>query len=114
MDIGAENASGTGLHENELRLADLPAGQIAVVRVNGDEVAVYNADGAYYATQDRCAHIGWPLSDGGDLSGTKVTCPMHGWCYDVTSGEVVRGMRSLKLRTYQVVITGDILRVLSE
>ena len=108
----ANAVNGTGLQENELRLTDLLPGQIALVQVNGDGVAVYNANGIYYATQDRCAHIGWPLTDGGELTGTHVTCPMHGWCYDVSTGEVVRGMRTLKLKTYVIAIDGDILRVL--
>ncbi len=102
------------LGENELYARDLPPGHIALVHVGGEDVAVYNAGGTFYATQDRCAHIGWPLSDGGDLHGTQVTCPMHGWCYDVTNGAVVRGMRSLRLKAYRVLVEGDIVRVLPE
>jgi nitrite reductase/ring-hydroxylating ferredoxin subunit len=86
-------------------------GQIGLVHVNGERVAVYNVDGAYHATQDHCIHTGWPLSDGGELSGTNVTCPLHGWCFNVTNGEVVRGMRSLKLKTFRVRVEGDIARV---
>ena len=100
------------LQKNEFRTSHLAPGQIILLHVDEERVAVYCVDGAFYATQDRCAHIGWPLTDGGELSGARVTCPMHGWCYDVTTGEVVRGMRSLKLKTYRVVIDGDIARVL--
>jgi nitrite reductase/ring-hydroxylating ferredoxin subunit len=103
---------GRRLQENELLITKLAPGQITQVRVDGETVAVYNVDGTLYATQDRCAHIGYPLSDGGELSGAHVTCAMHGWCYDVTSGEVVRGMRTLKLRTYRVELEGEIARIL--
>ena len=116
MDGEPSDVTATGgnraLQENELCIASLAPGQITQVRVNGETVAVYNIDGTLYATQDRCAHIGYPLSDGGELSGSKVTCAMHGWCYDVTTGEVVRGMRTLKLQTYRVELEGEIARVL--
>jgi nitrite reductase/ring-hydroxylating ferredoxin subunit len=99
------------LSENEFLVANLAPGQIGLVTVAGERVAVYNADGVFYASQDHCAHTGWPLSDGGELIGNQVTCPLHGWCYDVSTGEVVRGMRSLRLKTYRVVVDGTTARV---
>jgi nitrite reductase/ring-hydroxylating ferredoxin subunit len=95
------------LQPNEFRLADVAPGQIGLVYVDGERVAVYNVEGTYYATQERCSHTGWPLSDGGELNGEQVTCPLHNWCYNVTTGEVVRGIRSLKLQTYRVSVAGD-------
>jgi ethylbenzene dioxygenase ferredoxin subunit len=99
------------LRANELHLHDLAPGQITSVFVDDERVAVYNVAGKLYATQDRCTHTGWPLTDGGELSGQHVTCPLHYWCYDVTTGEVIRGIRTLKLQTFRVIINGDIARV---
>ena len=96
---------------NEFLIANLAPGQIVLVNVAGERVAIYNANGVFHATQDRCSHTGWPLSDGGELIGNQVTCPLHGWCYDVSTGEVVRGIRTLKLKTYKVIVDGDIVRV---
>ncbi|MCL4507048.1 MAG: Rieske 2Fe-2S domain-containing protein [Chloroflexi bacterium] len=100
------------LQRNEFIASQLHPGQILLVHVGDERVAVYNADGAYYATQDRCSHTGWPLSDGGELIGNQVTCPLHGWCYDVTTGAVIRGGKSLNLKTYRIVVEGEIGRVL--
>lgn len=100
------------LQPNEFLISQLQTGQILLVHVGKERVAVYNADGAFYATQDGCSHTGWPLSDGGELIGNQVTCPLHGWCYDVTSGAVVRGVKTLNLKTYQVVLEGEIGRVM--
>jgi nitrite reductase/ring-hydroxylating ferredoxin subunit len=57
--------------------------------------------------------MGYPLSDVGELNRTQATCAMHGWCFDVTTGEVLRGVRTLKLRTLRVELIGDIARVLA-
>lgn len=43
------------------------------------------ADSAWHAVDGICAHNGGPLGKG-CLTGTTVTCPWHGWQYDVTSG----------------------------
>jgi nitrite reductase/ring-hydroxylating ferredoxin subunit len=104
----AQTAPALGPHE--FRPADVLPGQIRLVQVDGEDVAVYNVDGTFYATQNRCAHIGYPLDDG-MLSGTSVTCSMHGWCFNVTNGEVVRGMRGIKLKTYRVTVEDDIAHV---
>ena len=47
------------------------------VNAGGAEVAVYDVDGAFYATQAECTHEGGPLSEG-ELNGKVVTCPWHG------------------------------------
>ncbi len=116
LDIMPENnalsSDKPGLLCNEFIASSLPAGQITLVHVGDERVAVYNADGAFYATEERCPHTGWPLSDGGELSGTQVTCPMHGWCFDVTSGAVIRGIKGLCLKQYRVQLDGDIGRVI--
>ncbi len=54
--------------------------------VAGDRVlAVFNVDGRFFAVDGVCAHAGGPVAQG-KLEGTIVTCPWHGWQYDVTTG----------------------------
>lgn len=98
------------LRENELRIEDLKPGQAKRVQVEGQAVAVYNVDGAFYATQDACTHMGGPLSEG-DLDEQMIVCPWHASCFDVTNGEVLCGPANKPLRTYRVVVTGGIIRV---
>ena len=48
-------------------------------------VAIYNVDGEFHAMDGICAHAGGPVATG-TLTGCIVTCPWHGWQYDVTTG----------------------------
>lgn len=69
-------------------IEDFPEGQGRVVEVGGTRVAVFNVDGELHALDNACRHKGGPLGEG-RLDGETVTCPWHGWRYDVTSGENV-------------------------
>ena len=91
-------------------MADIPAGQIRTVQVDGEEAAVYNIDGAFYATGNACTHTGGPLSEG-DLDGKIVTCPLHGSRFDVTTCAVLEGPADEPLRCYRVTIDGEVGRV---
>jgi nitrite reductase/ring-hydroxylating ferredoxin subunit len=62
------------------RVADTPAGPVAVYRV----------DGRLYAIADRCPHAGAALS-GGEASGGVITCPGHGSQFGIRTGERLRG-----------------------
>jgi nitrite reductase/ring-hydroxylating ferredoxin subunit len=67
------------------RSSDVPAGEGRVVEAGGRSLALFNVDGAYYALDNSCAHRGGPLGEG-ELNGTVVTCPWHGWRWDVKTG----------------------------
>lgn len=67
------------------RSSDVPAGEGRVIEAGGRSLALFNVDGAYYAIDNSCAHRGGPLGEG-ELDGTVVTCPWHGWRWDVKSG----------------------------
>lgn len=48
-------------------------------------IAVFNVEGNFHAVDGICRHAGGPLGQG-PLSGTIVTCPWHGWQFDVCTG----------------------------
>lgn len=88
---------------------DVPAGSGRTVDIKGKPVAVFNVDGHFHAISDTCLHRGGPLGEG-ELEGKIVTCPWHGWRYDVTTG--VNEMNpSLAVEKYQVKVEGDDLLV---
>jgi nitrite reductase (NADH) small subunit len=71
------------------RKDEVPPGTIREFQVDGKlPVAIANVDGKFYAINNTCLHRGGPLGQG-TLSGKVVTCPWHGWQYDVTTGKVV-------------------------
>lgn len=65
---------------------ECPAGQAIEVVVDNQMVALFNVDGTFYALDGVCPHQGGPLGNG-DLDGCVVTCPWHGWQFDVRSGK---------------------------
>ena len=85
--------------------AEIPAGTGKVVEVGGKAIAVFNCDGSFYATDNTCKHRGGPLGEG-SLTGTTVTCPWHGWEYDITSGACQMDA-SITVQTFDVKVEGD-------
>lgn len=65
---------------------EFPEGQGRTVEVQGTPVAVFNVDGDLRAVHNTCKHKGGPLGEG-QLFGSTVACPWHGWRYDVTTGQ---------------------------
>lgn len=66
--------------------SDVSQGTGSIVELGDKQVAVFCVGGQYYAIDNVCPHRGGPLGEG-DLDGTIVTCPWHGWEFDVTSGK---------------------------
>ena len=65
---------------------DCPPGSMIEAVVGEAIVVVANVDGEFYAMDGICAHQGGPLASG-TLEGCKLTCPWHGWQYDVRTGQ---------------------------
>ena len=65
--------------------SDIPTGQGRMFDVQGRQVAIFNVGGRFHAIDNVCEHQGGPLAEG-EVDGCIVTCPWHGWTYDVTSG----------------------------
>lgn len=56
-----------------------------VVTVLGETVVLFAVDGDVCAIDNTCPHQGGPLGEG-VLDGDVVTCPWHGWRYNVRTG----------------------------
>ena len=92
--------------DNEFRISEVPPGSARLV---GD-AAVFNIDGNFCATQARCTHRQGPLSEG-KLEGSTLTCPWHGAQFNACTGAVLRGPAQIALKTYRVVVDGEIGRL---
>ncbi len=68
--------------------ADVPQGEMLLVELEDEDIAIANIGGTYYAFGAECTHAGGPL-DEGDLEGETLTCPWHGGQFDVKTGEVL-------------------------
>jgi nitrite reductase (NADH) small subunit len=66
-------------------VSEIPPGTGREFTAGGRIVALYHVDGSLFALDGVCPHAGGPLGKG-DLKGNVVTCPWHGWQFDVTTG----------------------------
>ena len=71
-------------------LADIPPlGSRIVQRPTGGDIAIFRtAADEVFALHDKCPHKGGPLSQG-LVHGRRVTCPLHGWNFELESGQAV-------------------------
>ena len=85
--------------------SEISKGTGKAVEVSGKTIAVFNCDGQFFAMENTCRHRGGPLAEG-TLSGTSVSCPWHGWEYDVTSGACAMDP-SIKMQRFDVKVEGE-------
>lgn len=89
---------------------DVKPGHGIVAEANGKSIAVFNIDGTYHVIDNECIHRGGPLGEG-DVEGHVVSCPWHGWQFDLTTGECVKNPSS-KVQVYQVKVDGSDIKAL--
>ena len=90
-------------------LEELPPGGSKEVEHEGRIYALFNVGGVISAIDGICPHQGGPLAEG-PLDGTCVTCPWHGWQFDVRTGKGMGAPITEDLQTFAVKIEGgDVL-----
>ena len=82
-------------------LADLAADRPVSVILNGTRVALVRIGEQVHAIGDVCGHQGGPLGDG-NLKGSRLACPWHGWMYDVRTGQCLFPGRGASVPVYPV------------
>jgi nitrite reductase/ring-hydroxylating ferredoxin subunit len=92
------------------KTGDLDEGEAVQVIVGRKEIAIYNLDGEFYATDDICTHAYASLADG-YMEGEQIECPLHGGCFDIKTGKAMTPPVTDDLATYEVKIDGDQIMV---
>jgi NAD(P)H-dependent nitrite reductase small subunit len=82
--------------------SDIPDGQGKLYEVGDESIAVFRVGEKIFAIEDFCKHRGGSLSQG-HLQGELVECPMHGWVYDISSGECLTDPKG-KVKSYEVIL----------
>lgn len=104
---------------------ELDDGERLLTEIEGREIAVFNVDGEYRAYTNWCVHQAGPVCEG-TLTGTweaeydsenlevcmewcsedeVLSCPWHGWEYDVNTGESLTS--NARLLSHSIRIDGD-------
>lgn len=86
------------------KLADIPEGGILRAEADGKPIALVRLGDQVYAIDAVCPHRGGPL-DEGDLDGGILTCPWHGWQFDVAAGTCLNSGEGITC--YPVEVRGD-------
>lgn len=87
------------------RKDEIPAGSIREFQIEGKTIALANVAGKFFAINNTCLHRGGPLAEG-ELTGNNVTCPWHGWQYDVTNGKLVMN-QAVSVPCYPIEVRGE-------
>jgi nitrite reductase (NADH) small subunit len=75
------------------------------IEINNTRIALFYANGRYYAIEALCRHQDGSLAPG-KIDGEVVECPLHSWHYNIKTGELLDYLEGVKLTTYKVDIRG--------
>ena len=85
---------------------EIPENKGKEVEVNGNRVAIFHANGRFYALEALCRHQDGSLAPG-KIHGEVVECPLHFWHYNIRTGELLDYLKDVKLETYNLDIRGN-------
>ena len=89
---------------------EIPKNKMRVFRVEGYEILVVNVEGEFYAFENRCPHMGYPLYLG-SLEGKVLTCGFHYAKFDVSTGRSLGQVTQEPLRMFKVKIQSSSMLV---
>lgn len=89
----------------------LQPGRVCRVETPSCALAVYNIEGAFYATSDVCTHATASLSEGEIVDGDLIACPLHDGQFHIPTGQAMGFPCTVDLRTYKVMEEGDAIYV---
>lgn len=91
------------------RIGDFVSGQGKMVTVNGRHVALFRLGDDFYAIDNLCLHKAGPLCEG-FIDNDVVTCPWHGWSYEIRTGTLVQDPR-VGVSKHDVRVEGELISV---
>lgn len=86
-------------------LDELPEGGVLRRVLQGREIALFRVEGNVYAIDAQCPHRRGPLDEGDREEPHVVTCPWHGWRFDIRTGK--SPTHPGQVRSYPVTLQGN-------
>jgi naphthalene 1,2-dioxygenase system ferredoxin subunit len=84
---------------------EVPEDDVIGVMVEGRDIAMYNAGGEIFATDNICTHGHARLCEG-FLEGHEIECPLHQGKFDVRTGQPTCAPVTEAIRSYPVKVEG--------
>jgi nitrite reductase/ring-hydroxylating ferredoxin subunit len=79
------------------RVKELKEKRGFLTRVDGEEISVFKIDGNVFAIGNVCPHQHFSMLHEGEVAGFNLTCPMHGWTYDLRTGKSTNASGCVKI-----------------
>jgi len=89
------------------KVSDLKATGVLEKRIMARRIAIFEREGAYFGIQSECGHMKASLAKGKVCDGI-ITCPWHGWKYDLANGDCLT-VAGVRLKTYPVEVDEGVL-----
>lgn len=101
---------------------EIPPGTRKIVTIEGREIGIFNIQGTYRAFLNRCPHMGGALCKGevlglvessgpGDMRLEEerqfLTCPLHGWEFDIATGQSYFDPKKMRAKVFAVETATD-------
>ena len=84
---------------------EIAEGTAKLVRMGGEEMAVFKSNGRLFGIQNICPHEGGQLCNGW-IDGGQVVCPLHGYKFDLETGACSTDPK-LKVKVFRLVVQGE-------
>ena len=91
----------------------LQAGSMQPAEAGDKQLAVYNIDGSFYATDNECTHAYAMLTDG-TMDGDVIECPLHGGAFEIKTGKGLGPPIFCDITIYKTRVVDDEVQVLVE
>ncbi|MBX9649650.1 MAG: NifU family protein [Xanthobacteraceae bacterium] len=85
-------------------LSEIPDGAVRSTVIDGEKVLLSRSGASVTCFQNACAHLGLPIHDG-EVENGIITCPHHGFQYDLSSGECLTAPE-VQLQAHAVRVIG--------
>ncbi len=90
-------------------LSEIPEGSVRSTIIGGERVLLSRNGASVTCFQNACAHLGFPIHDG-EIENGIITCPHHGFRYDLSSGECLTAPE-VQLQSHAVRVIGPRVEV---
>ena len=102
------SATASGEYVKVATLNEIPENGGKCVKLGKIQIALFRTDGKICAINNICPHQGGGLAEG-DVDDGKVMCPLHGWMFDLKTGQAMNGSDSVEV--YPVKVDGNEVHV---
>ena len=87
------------------KIDELDEEEVMEAKIGDLDLALYNVEGEFFATDGICTHEYINLCDG-YVEGHIIECPLHSACFDIKTGKAMKAPATVDLKTYPVKVEG--------